>query len=56
MKFEVVKPWYGVQAGEIIEADEAKVHPSLRPNLRELPDSAELTPSVRKPKAEDKPK
>ncbi|MGQ3902968.1 hypothetical protein [Mixta calida] len=45
-KYEVVRPWYGVEAGDVIEMD--KLHPSLKSHVRKLSGkaSAELTPAT----------
>ncbi|HCD1474139.1 TPA: hypothetical protein NBH37_004609, partial [Enterobacter hormaechei] len=45
-KYEVVKPWHGVELGDVVEL--GKVHPSLKPHVRKLSDkaAAELVPAT----------
>lgn len=53
-KFIVKRAWYGVEKGEVVEM--AKVHPSLRPNLEQMPEEAKLTPSIPSDKKDDSKK
>nr|MBO2511805.1 hypothetical protein [Gammaproteobacteria bacterium] len=44
-KYEVVKPWHGVKAGDVVEIK--TLHPALKPNVRALPgDAGQLVPAV----------
>lgn len=45
-KYEVIKPWHGVVAGDVVQLE--KVHPSLKSHVRKLSDkaSAELVPAT----------
>ncbi|OAE52873.1 glycoprotein [Achromobacter insolitus] len=61
-KYEVIRPWHGVKAGDVLEL--SRVHPALKSNVRQLgSEAAELvaaTPEAsmprrgRPPKAEDR--
>lgn len=42
-KYEVIRPWHGVEMGQIIEV--ASLHPALLNNVRMVP-SGTLTPAV----------
>lgn len=44
-KYEVMRPWHGVKAGQVFEADQ--LHPALASHVREVPiqTEAELTPA-----------
>lgn len=45
MKYEVIRPWHGVKAGQIVEL--AKLHPALKANVRPLRgQAAELVPAT----------
>ena len=62
-KYEVIRPWNGVKAGDVLELNH--VHPALKSNVRQLGvEAAELvaaTPDAttprrgRPPKSEDRP-
>lgn len=41
-RFEVVVPWFGVKAGDVIEAE--AVNPAFAPNVRQLDDAPEPEP------------
>lgn len=44
-KYEVIRPWYGVKAGQIVSLP--KLHPALKPNVRPLRgEAAELVPAT----------
>ncbi|YCF39279.1 glycoprotein [Pseudomonas aeruginosa] len=44
MKYEVVRPWHGVAAGDVVEIDD--LHPALKANVRPLKgEVAELVPA-----------
>ncbi|VAF36356.1 hypothetical protein [Enterobacter hormaechei] len=45
-KYEVVRPWFGVKAGQVVELKE--LHPALKSNVRLMNGEAsgELTPST----------
>ncbi|AZV93585.1 glycoprotein [Pseudomonas sp. S 311-6] len=44
-KYEVIRPWHGVKAGQIVEL--AKLHPALKSNVRPLRgEAAELVPAT----------
>ena len=45
-KYEVIKPWHGVAAGDVVELK--TVHPSLKSHVRKLSDkaSASLVPAT----------
>lgn len=45
-KYEVIKPWHGVAAGDVVQLE--KVHPSLKSHVRKLSEkaSAELVPAT----------
>lgn len=44
-KYEVVKPWHGVKAGDVVVLD--TVHPALKANVRPLRgEAAELVPAT----------
>lgn len=45
-KYEVVRPWFGVKAGQVVELKE--LHPALNSNVRLMNGEAggELTPST----------
>jgi hypothetical protein len=45
-KYEVIKPWHGVDKGDVVELE--KVHPSLKSHVRKLSDkaAAELVPAT----------
>lgn len=43
-KYEVMRPWHGVRAGDVVEI--AELHPALRPNVRELRGNSDLTPAT----------
>lgn len=45
-RFEVIRPWYGVKLGEVVEIGE--LHPALAANVRRVSE-AKLTPSVEQP-------
>lgn len=45
-KYEVIRPWYGVNVGDVVELD--KLHPALKSNVRMMRGEAggELTPAT----------
>lgn len=45
-KYEVVRPWYGVKVGDVVEVEE--LHPALKSNLRLMKGEAAgtLTPAT----------
>ncbi|MGR7479734.1 hypothetical protein ACU60U_04445 [Klebsiella aerogenes] len=45
-KYEVVRPWFGVKVGDVVELKE--LHPALKSNVRAMKGEAggELTPST----------
>lgn len=45
-KYEVVRPWFGVNVGDVVELD--KLHPALKSNVRLMRGEAggELTPAT----------
>lgn len=44
-KYEVVKPWHGVKAGDVVVLD--KLHPALKANVRAMKGEAgELVPAT----------
>lgn len=45
-KYEVVRPWFGVNVGDVVELD--KLHPALKSNVRMMLGEAggELTPAT----------
>ena len=44
-KYEVIRPWHGVQVGQIVNLD--KLHPALKSNVRPLRgEVAELVPAT----------
>ena len=45
-KYEVIKPWHGVAAGDVVQLE--KVHPSLKSHVRKISGtaSAELVPAT----------
>ncbi|WP_421531979.1 hypothetical protein [Lelliottia amnigena] len=45
-KYEVVRPWFGVKAGDVVELE--TLHPALKSNVREMKGEAggELTPAT----------
>lgn len=45
-KFEVIIPWNGVEKGDIIELDAAKINPAWKANLREVGKKTKLTPAT----------
>lgn len=47
-KYEVVRPWFGVAVGDIIETD--RLHPAIESNVRQVTESAKLDPATPKPK------
>lgn len=45
VKYEVIRPWFGVEKGDVVELK--KVHPSLVSHVRKLSDkAAELVPAT----------
>lgn len=45
MKYEVIRPWFGVTMGQIVSFP--KLHPALKPNVRPLRgEAAELVPAT----------
>lgn len=45
MKYEVIRPWHGVKAGDVVTFK--KLHPALRANVRPLHgQAAELVPAT----------
>lgn len=45
MKYEVIIPWHGVKAGDVVELK--KLHPALKANVRPIKgEAAELTPAT----------
>lgn len=45
MKYEVIRPWYGVKVGQVVSLP--KLHPALKANVRALRgEVAELVPST----------
>lgn len=45
-KYEVVRPWHGVTLGDVVDIE--KLHPALKPNVREVKGQAagQLTPAT----------
>lgn len=45
-KYEVVRPWFGVNVGDVVELD--KLHPALKSNVRLMrgESGGELTPAM----------
>lgn len=45
-KYEVIKPWHGVEVGDVVQLE--KVHPALKSHVRKLSDkaSAALIPAT----------
>lgn len=37
--YEVVRPWYGVKVGQVVELDD-ELHPALKSNVRLMPQQA----------------
>lgn len=53
MKYEVIKPWFGVKLGDVVELKE--LHPSLKANVRPLVGkAAELVPATPEAKSATK--
>ncbi|WXL23919.1 hypothetical protein WG219_11185 [Ectopseudomonas mendocina] len=53
-KFEVIRPWFGVKAGDVVELD--AVNPALESNVRQLSEgvaSLEVATPVKAPKKGD---
>lgn len=45
MKYEVIRPWHGVKAGQVVNLP--KLHPALKANVRPLRgEAAELVPAT----------
>lgn len=52
MRYVVIKPWMGVQAGEVIQRE--KLHPALKAHVRPLKEEPELvTADVKMPSKGD---
>lgn len=50
-RYEVVIPWHGVKAGDVLELE--RVHPAWAPNLRRVEAPLEVaTPSAASPQPE----
>lgn len=55
-KYEVVRPWYGVKVGDVVEVEE--LHPALKSNLRLMKGEAAgtLTPATPSAGSDAKPR
>lgn len=47
-KYEVVRPWFGVAVGDVIETD--RLHPAIASNVRVVAEPAKLDPATPKQK------
>lgn len=45
MKYEIIRPWHGTKAGDVVEME--KLHPALKSHVRPLKGAAaELVPAT----------